>query len=108
MFSWESQFNFEPQYTVTEQVMHGHNVVADWWAGAANPHPHPTPPQPPFQHRHVHKKLLKHLFLTLARGPTDRRINRLTDQWTDKQSLSWICVSGTKKPSIFTIAYIVR
>ena len=26
-----------------EQVTRGHNIVADGWAGAANPHPHPTP-----------------------------------------------------------------
>ena len=25
-----------------EQVTRGHNIVADGWAGASNPHPHPT------------------------------------------------------------------
>ena len=31
-----------------EQVTRGHNIVADGWAGAANPHPHPTPYPTPF------------------------------------------------------------
>ena len=26
-----------------KQVTRGHNIVADGWAGATNPHPHPTP-----------------------------------------------------------------
>ena len=26
------------------QVMQGHKIVADGWAGACNPHPHPRPP----------------------------------------------------------------
>ena len=31
-----------------EQVTRGHNIVADGWAGAANPHPHPRPHPTPF------------------------------------------------------------
>ena len=27
-----------------QQVTRGHNIVADGWAGASNPHPHPNPP----------------------------------------------------------------
>ena len=26
-----------------KQVMRGHNIVADRWAGASNPYPHPIP-----------------------------------------------------------------
>ena len=40
------------------------------------------PTQPPFQHRHIHKKLLKcsfSHFSTRGHGPTDGR----TDQWTN-------------------------
>ena len=29
-----------------KQVTRGHNIVADGWAGASNPHPHPMPPPP--------------------------------------------------------------
>ena len=29
--------------TIRKQVTRGHHIVADGWAGAANPHPHPTP-----------------------------------------------------------------
>ena len=32
-----------------QQVTRGHNIVADGWAGASNPHPHPNPP-PPLKH----------------------------------------------------------
>ena len=31
-----------------EEVVRGHNIVADGWAGAANPHSHPTPYPAPF------------------------------------------------------------
>ena len=38
-----------------EQVTRGHNIVADGWAGASNPHPHPDPPQ----HSNIHNKSSK-------------------------------------------------
>ena len=38
----------EGEEEIEEQVTRGHNIVADGWAGAANPHPHPTPHPTPF------------------------------------------------------------
>ena len=35
-----------------EQVMRGHNIVADGWAGASNPQPHPN--TTPLQHTHTY------------------------------------------------------
>ena len=32
----------EAQASFIKQVMRGHNIVADGWAGASNPHPHPN------------------------------------------------------------------
>ena len=61
---------------VIQQVTRGHNIVADGWAGASNPHPHPTPTP----HLNLHKKYLKCSFfhfptqLPQTEGPTDRRI----------------------------------
>ena len=34
-----------------KQVTQGHNIVADGWAGASNPHPHPNP------HPHTQKNI---------------------------------------------------
>ena len=45
--------------------------------------PTPIPTQPPFQHRHIHKKLLKQSFFhfsTRAHGRTDGRTDRRTDK----------------------------
>ena len=58
----------------------GHNIVADGWAGASNPHPHPTP---------IHKK---HLKCSLSHfSTTDRRTDQRTDQRTDKASYKVAC-----------------
>ena len=40
-----------------EQVTRGHNIVADWWAGASNPPPHPIPPRKKKNH-HGHLMIL--------------------------------------------------
>ena len=85
-----------------KQVTWGDNIVADGWAGAANPHPHLT--QHPFQHRHTHKKLLKRSFShfsTRAYGQTDRRTDGRTDEPTDGQSLLLSCVTVTNKKDLF-------
>ena len=61
-----------------KQVMRGHNIVADGWAGASNPHPLPMPPT----NTCIKKKHLKRSFfhfLTRAlrtNGPTDGRTDR--------------------------------
>ena len=73
-----------------QQVTRGHNIVADGWAGAVNPHPHPMPHPTPFptqtHTRKASKTLVFPLFDSWSRtdGPTDRR----TDGRTDGQSLS--------------------
>ena len=57
----------------------GHDVVADGWAGATNPHPHPTPhptPLPTQTHTQKASKTLIFPFSTSAHGQTDG----LTDQ----------------------------
>ena len=72
----------------------GHNIVADWWAEASNPHPHPHPPR---RHSHTrrqsqqqHQTCAFSEFSTRSlwtNGRTDRRTdlqtNRPTDGWTD-------------------------
>ena len=64
-----------------KQVTRGHNIVADGWAGASNPHPHPMPPH---QHTYPKKYLKRSFFHFSTRGlRTDRR----TDGPTDGQSL---------------------
>ena len=60
----------------------GHNIVADGWAGAANPHPHPTPlptPLPTQTHTQKASKMLVFpLFDSWSQtdGPTDRRMDK--------------------------------
>ena len=71
-----------------KQVTRGHNIVADGWTGAANPHPHPTPhptPLPTQTHtQKASKTLVFPLFDSCSRtdqwtnGPTDRRMDRRT------------------------------
>ena len=61
-----------------KQVTRGHNIVANGWAGASNPHLDQT--HPPMAHKHQKRSLS--YFLTCARGRKDQ----LTDQWTDKAS----------------------
>ena len=71
-----------------QQVTRGHNIVADGWAGASNPHPHPMPP-----HQHTYpKKHLKCSFFHFSTRAlrTDRqadgRTNGQTDGWTDQRT----------------------
>ena len=64
-----------------EQVTRGHNIVADGWAGASNPHPHPNPPLTLKHTQKVFKNAHLPTFpLVLTDGWTDGR----TDGWTDK------------------------
>ena len=61
-----------------EQVTRGHNIVADGWAGASNPHPTQLPPQ------HSTKYSIQNAhFPTFRLVVTDGR----TDGPTDGQSL---------------------
>ena len=58
------------------KVTRGHNIVADRWAGASNPHPHPNLP-PTLKHT---QKVFQN-----ARFPTFRLVltDGPTDGWTD-------------------------
>ena len=60
----------------------GHNIVADGWAGASNPHPNPNPP-PTLKHT---QKLSKTLVFPLFNSMT------MTDGWTKP-----LIESATKK-----------
>ena len=64
-----------------KQVMRGHNIVADGWAGASNPHPHPKPHPP--THKHTIKKYLNARFPTFQLddhdGPMDGPMDGQTD-----------------------------
>ena len=74
--------------------MRGHNIVADGWAGEANPQFTPNTPSNPLpntERRPMHKKLPKRSFshsLTLADRWTDKR----TDGWTGKASYRVACL----------------
>ena len=58
-----------------KQVTPGHNIVADGWAGASNPHPHPNPP-PTLKHtQKVSKTLVFPLFNSMT---PDRRTDGRT------------------------------
>jgi len=60
-----------------KQVTRGHNIVADGWAGASNPHPHPNP-SPTLKHtQKVSKTLVFPLFNSMTM--TDKRTNGRTD-----------------------------
>ena len=68
-----------------EQVTLGHNIIADGWAGASNPHPHPMPPPSTPKPKKASKTLV---FQFSTRGLrtdrwTDQRRDRRTDQWMD-------------------------
>ena len=64
-----------------KQVTRGHNIVADGWAGASNPHPHPDPP-PTLKHtQKVSKMLVSPLFNSVTM--MDQRTDGLTDQLTN-------------------------
>ena len=63
-----------------KQVTRGHNIVADGWAEASNPHPHLNPP-PTLKHtQKVSKTLVFPLFNSMT---TDRQTDGPTDQRTD-------------------------
>ena len=68
-----------------KQVTRGHNIIADGWAGASNPHPHPRPPH---THSHTHtiapaaSKMRVFAFSTRS-SRTDRRTDGPTDRRTD-------------------------
>ena len=47
---------------IVKQVTRGHNIVADGWAGASNPHPHQKPP-PSLKHTQL---VIQELFLTAS------------------------------------------
>ena len=70
----------------------GHNIVADGWAGASNPHIHPNPPSTLKTTQKVSKTLVFPLFDSIITdrrtdgrtdGPTDGRTDRRTDGPTD-------------------------
>ena len=62
----------------------GHNIVADAWAGASDPHPHPNP-FPTLKHTQKVSKTL--VFLLFNSMTTDQR----TDGRTDKASYRVAC-----------------
>ena len=70
------------------QVMQGHNIVADGWAGAANPHPNPTPHSIPLPTQTPSKKASKTLVFPLfhlctqMEGWMDGRTDRQMDGQT--------------------------
>ena len=70
-----------------------HNIVADGWAGASNPHPNPNP-HPTYTN--INKIYLKRLFFPLFNlmtpGPTDGRM----ESWTDKASYTVACPQLTR------------
>ena len=72
----------------------GHNIVADGWAGAANPHPHPTlHPTPLLTQTHTQKAsktLIFPLFDSCTR--TDRWMDRRTDGWIDGRTKPLVVV----------------
>ena len=73
-------------------------IVADGWAGAANPHPHPTPHPTPFPTQTHTQKNLKTLLFPLfdscsgTNGPTDGRTKRVRNlEQNQKQNTNdWI------------------
>ena len=68
-------------WVAEQQVMRGHNIISDGWAGASNPHPHPMPPQ---QHAYPKKQLKRSFFHFSTRGLR-------TDGRTDKASYRVAC-----------------
>ena len=70
-------------------MMRGHYIVADGWAGAADPDPHPTPHPTPFPTQPHTQKASKRSFFhfsTRVHGPTDGPTDGRTDGQTDKAS----------------------
>ena len=74
----EGQRRRENEREREKQVTRGHNIVADGWTGASNPHLEPHSPP----HTNILKKyqncLLSH-FSTRSYGPTNGRTDRRTD-----------------------------
>ena len=66
----------------------GHNIVADGWAGASNPHPHPNLPQTLKHTQKVSKTLVFPRFNSMT---LDGRTNGPTDGRTDKASYRVAC-----------------
>ena len=86
-----------PNHGQTKQVTRGHNIVADGWAGASNPHPHPNQPPTLRPTQKVSKTLVFPLFNSMTPyGPTDRR--------TDKGSYRVACPQ-LKNPNSLEIRY---
>ena len=86
-----------------KQVTRGHNIVADGWAGASNPHPHPNPihtlTHTPSTHKHTQKVSKTSVFplfdsITMMDGPTDQRTDGRTNGRTDQRT------DGRTKPLI--------
>ena len=76
------------EFLAIKQVTRGHNIVADRWAGASNPHPHPN--AHPDTHKHT-QKVFNMTTLGLdhhgrTNRPPDQRTNGLTDGPTDQRT----------------------
>ena len=68
------------QVNEEKQVTRGHNIVADGWAGAFNPHPRPNP-TPSLKHtQKISKTLVFRLFKSMtSNGPTEVRTKPLRE-----------------------------
>ena len=66
----------------------GHNIVADGWAGASNPHPQSNPPPTLKPAQKVSKTFVFPLFDLIT---TDGRTDGPTDGRTDKASYRVAC-----------------
>ena len=73
-----------------KQVTRGHNIVADGWAGASNPHPYPIP-LPTLTHTKSIKNARFPTFQLDDPGRTDGRTDGPTDRRTDKASYRVAC-----------------
>ena len=72
-------------FMLYQQVTRGHNIVADGWAGASNPHPHLMPPPSTPKPKKASKTLV---FQFSTRGLWT---NGRTDGRTDKASYRVAC-----------------
>ena len=69
-----------------KQVTRGHNIVADGWAGASDPHPYPNP-LPTLKHTKSIKNARFPMFQLDDPGRTDEPTDQQTNGRTDGQSL---------------------